>query len=67
MDDKKVIAKVLTLKGEKEIRGRLTTDHSASSYNQPVFVDDNGQAFDDQQIISIKLEEAQNKMRKKFT
>lgn len=29
----------------KKIKGRLTTEHSASSYNQPVFVDENNQAY----------------------
>jgi len=27
-------------------KGVLTTDHAASSYGQPVFVDANGQAYD---------------------
>lgn len=28
-----------------KVQGRLTTAHAASSYGQPVFVDDNGQAY----------------------
>jgi hypothetical protein len=32
-----------------EFRGHLTTDHSSSSFNQPVFVFDDGSDFDDSQ------------------
>lgn len=28
-----------------KVNGRLTTAHAASSYGQPVFVDDDGQAY----------------------
>jgi hypothetical protein len=40
--DTKVIA---TLIDGSKVRGRLSTDHAASSYSQPVFVDDAGQAY----------------------
>lgn len=35
------------------VKGRLTTDHAASSYGRPVFVDDAGQAIDWISIQSI--------------
>ena len=35
-----------TLHDGTTVTGRLTTDHAASSYGQPVFVDDAGQAYD---------------------
>lgn len=41
--DTKVIA---TMLDGCKVRGRLTTEHAASSYGQPVFVDDDGQAYD---------------------
>lgn len=36
-----------------KIKGRLTTDHAASSYGQPVFVDEANQVYDWFQIASI--------------
>jgi hypothetical protein len=36
-----------------KVKGRLTTDHAASSYGQPVFVDSGGQAIDWLSIQSI--------------
>ena len=36
-----------------KVKGRLTTDHAASSYGKPVFIDDNGQAIDWISIQSI--------------
>ncbi len=43
MDDTKATA---TLLDGSKVKGRLTTDHAASSYGQPVFVDGDGQAID---------------------
>lgn len=40
------------LNGEK-VSGRLTTEHAASSYGQPVFVDDNNQAYNWAEIENI--------------
>jgi hypothetical protein len=34
-----------TLIDGAKVSGRLTTAHAASSYGQPVFVDDDGQAY----------------------
>ena len=52
--EKKVKATVLTFDGEKQIEGRLTTDHSASSYGHPAFVDEDGEAWDSWQIAKIE-------------
>jgi len=49
---KAVTARILTLDGEKTIAGYLTTEHPASSYGQPVFVDDDGQAYDSWQVLN---------------
>lgn len=35
-----------TLIDGTKVSGKLTTDHAASSYGQPVFVDASGQAYD---------------------
>ncbi len=40
------IKSTVTLLNGTKVRGRLTTDHAASSYGQPVFVDENNQAYD---------------------
>lgn len=45
-------ATVTLLDGSK-ISGRLTTEHAASSYNQPVFVDDDNQAYNWSDIVDI--------------
>ena len=50
MDNTKATATLLV--GSK-VKGRLTTDHAASSYGKPVFVDDAGQAIDWLSIQSI--------------
>lgn len=50
MMDKPVIA--TTIDG-LTITGRLTTGHAASSYGQPVLVADDGQVYDNHDIISI--------------
>jgi hypothetical protein len=42
-----------TLHDGSKVSGRLTTDHSASSYGQPVFVDDDGQAYNWADIADI--------------
>jgi hypothetical protein len=42
-----------TLINGLKIGGRLTTDHSASSYGQPVFVDDDNQAINWADIVDI--------------
>ena len=49
--DKKVIAIIQTFDGPQEVEGRLTTDHAASSSRQPVFVDQDGQAYDRWQVV----------------
>lgn len=36
---------IATLRDGEQITGKLTTDHAASSYGQPVFVDEDNQAF----------------------
>ncbi len=42
-----------TLIDGSKVGGRLTTDHAASSYNQPVFVDADNQAIDWANIVVI--------------
>jgi hypothetical protein len=42
-----------TLTNGQKVRGRLTTDHAASSYNQPVFVDEDNQAYNWAEIVDI--------------
>jgi hypothetical protein len=49
--DKKVKAIIQTFDGPQEVEGRLTTNHPASSYGQPVFVDQDGQAYDRWQVV----------------
>lgn len=44
---------IATLHDGTKVRGCLTTEHPASSFGQPVFADDNGQAIDWVSIISI--------------
>lgn len=36
-----------------KVTGELTTDHAASSYGQPVFVDESGAVFDIWQIVDF--------------
>jgi hypothetical protein len=50
-----------TLHNGQKVSGRLTTDHSTSSYGQPVFVDDDGQAYNWSDIAEIKTTEGQSK------
>ena len=42
-----------TLIDGSKAKGRLTTDHAASSYRQPVFVDSDGKAIDWMSIVSV--------------
>jgi hypothetical protein len=42
-----------TLTNGQKVKGRLTTDHAASSYNQPVFVDEDNQAYNWAEIADI--------------
>lgn len=48
--DTKAIA---TLIDGSKVKGRLTTDHAASSYGQPVFVDTDNEAIDWASIVNI--------------
>lgn len=47
----KVIA---TLTNGQKVKGRFTTEHAASSYNQPVFVDEDNQAYNWAEIADIQ-------------
>lgn len=49
------------LVSSQKVKGRLTTDHAASSYGQPVFVDEDNQAYNWAEIIDIITTEAQSK------
>lgn len=42
-----------TLRDGSKVSGRLTTAHAASSYGQPVFVDDDGQAYNWSDIVDV--------------
>jgi general stress protein YciG len=42
-----------TLRNGNKIKGTMTTEHAASSYGQPVFVDENGQAYNWLEIFDI--------------
>lgn len=53
-------ATALLVTGGK-VKGRLTTEHSASSYNQPVFVDENNQAYNWAEIANIVTTEGRGK------
>lgn len=46
---------IATVIGGLTVVGRLTTDHAASSYGQPVFVDDAGRAYDAAEIINLAI------------
>jgi hypothetical protein len=50
-----------TLLDGSKISGRLTTDHAASSYGQPVFVDGDNQAYNWADITDITTTSAQSK------
>ena len=53
---------VATLYDGSVVRGRLTTDHAASSYGQPVFVGNDGQAIDWIAIREVKVQPGQIKV-----
>lgn len=42
-----------TLRDGSKVSGRLTTAHPTSSYGQPVFVDDDGQAYNWSDIVDV--------------
>ena len=50
---------IATLHTGEKIRGRLTTDHAASSFGQPVFVDQGNQAWDWSSLADVKIEPQQ--------
>jgi hypothetical protein len=50
-----------TLHDGTKVQGRLTTAHAASSYGQPVFVDDDGQVYDWFQIANVKTTDASSR------
>lgn len=50
-----------TLLDGSKVSGWLTTYHSASSYGQPVFVDDDNQAYNWADIADIQTTSAQSK------
>lgn len=50
-----------TLINGQKVKGRLTTDHAASSYSQPVFVDKNNQAYNWAEIETITTTEGRSK------
>jgi len=52
---------VATLYDGSVVRGRLTTEHAASSYGQPVFVGDDGEAIDWLVIRDVKIQPGQGK------
>lgn len=56
--NKKAIASLVN--GER-VRGYVTTEHAASSYGQPVFVNEDNQAYNWVEIADITTTEAQNK------
>lgn len=50
-----------TLTNGDKVKGRLTTEHAASSYGQPVFVDSNNQAYNWVDIAEIVTTKGQSK------
>jgi len=52
-----------TLINGSKIKGWLTTDHAASSYGHPVFVDDDGQAVDWASIVDVSTAAALGSIR----
>lgn len=53
-------ATAILTNGQK-VKGRLTTEHSASSYNRPVFVDENNQAYNWAEIANIITTEGRSR------
>jgi hypothetical protein len=56
----KIKATATHINGQK-IKGYLTTEHAASSYGQPVFVDADNQAYNWSEIEDIMTTEGQRK------
>lgn len=52
---------IATLTNGQQVKGRLTTNHAASSYGQPVFVDEENQAYNWAEITDVVTVEAQAK------
>ena len=52
-----------TLIDGSKVKGRMTTDHAASSYGHPVFVDDDGQAVDWASIVDVSTAAALGSIR----
>lgn len=50
-----------TLFNGQQIKGWLTTDHAASSYGKPVFVDEENQAYNWAEITDITTTRMQSK------
>lgn len=44
---------IATILGGLTVVGRLTTEHAASSYGLPVFVDEDGRAYDAIEIVNV--------------
>lgn len=55
-----VKATAILTSGQK-VKGWLTTDHASSSYSQPVFVGNDGQAYNWAEIATITTTEARSK------
>lgn len=55
---------IATLINGQQIKGRLTTEHAASSYGQPVFVNEDNQAYNWAEIKNIVTTETQSKAGK---
>jgi len=51
-----------TLLDGSKVSGRLTTDHAASSYGQPVFVGDDGTAYNWADIVEVSTAAALGKI-----
>lgn len=52
---------IAILTSGQQVKGQLTTEHAASSYGQPVFVDEAGQAYNWAEIVDIMTTQAQSK------
>ena len=52
---------IATLINGKKVSGRLATDHAASSYGQPVFVNNDGEVYNWSDIVDVITTEAQSK------
>lgn len=56
-----------TLTNGQKVKGRLTTDHAASSYGQPVFVDENNQAYNWAEVADIATADSRHSKGGKST